>query len=158
MDAMYTIETIAEPPCKIDGCLAVVPVALPGDDARSPDGAAEVIARIVPSAWDSLPCVSCGGAPAWLEAQLVLLRERVSDEVRLLRPVLAVGDAARMLGVSRKRLENLIYEEKARLGRMPDFVCDAGGRMKRRILRDELLEWMRARQKKRGRPSKRMPQ
>lgn len=62
-----------------------------------------------------------------------------------------------MLGVSQKRLANIIVEEKARLGRPPDFVCDAGGKMRMRILRDELLEWMRAKQEKRGRPSKLAP-
>ena len=56
--------------------------------------------------------------------------------------------------MSKKRLENLIADEKGRLGRRPDFVCDAGGRMQRRILRDAFIEWIKARRSKRGRPPK----
>ena len=70
------------------------------------------------------------------------------------KPILTLGEAAGMLGVGKKRLANVISEEKARLGRPPDFVCDAGGRMGMRVLRDELLEWARARPRRRGRPPK----
>ena len=115
MDAMYTIETIAEPPCETDGALAVVPVALPGDHSFGTDG------------------------------------------YQFREPILTIGGAAQMLGVSQKRLANIIAEEKLRIGHPPDFVCDAGGKMRMRILRDELLEWMRAKREKRGRPSKLAP-
>ena len=71
------------------------------------------------------------------------------------KPILTIAEAARLLGVSRKRLANMVAEEKAWLGRLPDFVCDAGGRMARRVLRDELLEWAKGKARKRGRPPKR---
>ena len=70
------------------------------------------------------------------------------------KPILTMAEAAEMLGMSRKRFENIIYEERVRLGRMPDFVCDAGGKIQRRIIRDELIEWVKMRRAKRGRPSK----
>lgn len=70
------------------------------------------------------------------------------------KPILTVDEAAKLLGMSRKRLEDIIYEEKTRLGRLPDFVCDAGGKIQRRILTDGLMEWVKSRRAKRGRPSK----
>ena len=69
-------------------------------------------------------------------------------------PVLTISEAAGMLGISQKRMQNLIAEEKARLGRLPDFVCDGGGRMRRRIIRDQLIEWLKTRKVRRGRPPK----
>ena len=74
------------------------------------------------------------------------------------KPILTIDEAAKLLGMSRKRLANLIAAEKGRHGRLPDFMCDAGGRMPRRVLRDELLEWAKGKARKRGRPSKRTPQ
>ena len=74
------------------------------------------------------------------------------------KPIMTIAEAARLLGVSRKRLANLIAEQKARLGQLPAFVCDAGGRMARRVLRDELLEWAKGKARKRGRPPKQTPQ
>ena len=68
------------------------------------------------------------------------------------KPILTIDEAARMLGVGKKRLANMISEEKVRLGRLPDYVCDAEGRMRRRILRDGFLEWVKARRGRRGRP------
>ena len=103
------------------------------------------------------PC-GIGGGLAIAPVALPDEHSRCSDGYRFREPILTIGGAAQMLGISQKRLANIIAEEKLRIGHPPDFVCDAGGKMRMRILRDELLEWMRAKQKKRGRPSKRMPQ
>jgi hypothetical protein len=70
------------------------------------------------------------------------------------KPILTIDEAATMLGLSRKRLETIIYEEKVRLGRLPDFVCDAGGKIQRRIVTDEFLVWVKSRRSRRGRPPK----
>lgn len=72
-----------------------------------------------------------------------------------LKPILTVGEAALLLGVSPKRMANLISEERRRLGREPGFVCSAGGRMRTRVARDELLAWAKAGARRRGRPPKR---
>jgi hypothetical protein len=80
----------------------------------------------------------------------------VSEDASPLEPILTLGAAARALGMSRKRLSNLITDEKARLGKLPDFVCDASGKMRRRIDGDELVAWVRSRRRKVGRPSKLM--
>jgi hypothetical protein len=45
-----------------------------------------------------------------------------------------------------------MYEEKARLGRVPELVYDAEGKMRRRIVQDELIEWAKAKLVKRDRP------
>jgi hypothetical protein len=87
-------------------------------------------------------------------AELRLLRDRISEGVAFQKPILTLDEASRMLGVSRKRMENIIHEENARLGRMPDFVCDARGTIRRHVLRDEFIEWAKARRPRRGRPSK----
>jgi hypothetical protein len=65
-----------------------------------------------------------------------------------------MDEASQLLGMSRKRLESIIYEEKIRLGRLPKFVCDADGMIRRHILKDQLIEWVKTRQPKRGRPPK----
>lgn len=81
-----------------------------------------------------------------------VVRNPMAD--RFDEPVMTIRRAAKMLGVSSKRLSNVISEEKAVLGRLPDFVCDADGRMRRHIDRQGLLEWVKARRRKMGRPSK----
>ena len=79
-----------------------------------------------------------------------LLRE--ADLGRFQKPLLTIEDAAAMLSLSPKRFENIICEERARLGRTPDFVVDAGGRIQRRVLRDELVAWAKGRSRRAGRP------
>ena len=70
------------------------------------------------------------------------------------KPVISMSEAADLMGVSTKRLSNILYEEKARLGRLPNFVCDAGGTIQRRIITDELLKWLSRRKRRPGRPLK----
>lgn len=73
------------------------------------------------------------------------------DGGRFQKPLLTLEEAASMLSLSPKRFKNIICEERARLGRSPDFLCDANGRICCRVLRDELLEWARGRNRKTGR-------
>lgn len=87
-------------------------------------------------------------------AELQSLSERISVDASFQKPVLTLEEASRLIGVSRKRLVNILYEEKARLGRLPKFVCDAGGKTRRLVLNAELLEWLKAGQPRRGRPPK----
>ena len=94
--------------------------------------------RIVSMSVTRWPCGACGGA----------------EGVPALKPIMTIEAAARLLGMSKKRLEDIIYEEKARLGHLPDYVCDAGGKIQRRVLAAELMEWVKSRRTKRGRPSK----
>ena len=115
-----------------------------GIEDGSPDGKTTV--RIMSMTLTRFPCGACGGQPG-------------GDQTpEYGNPILTMAEAARMIGVSRKRLANLIAAEKGRLGRLPDFMCDAGGKMPRRVLRDELLEWAKGKAKKRGRPPKQTPQ
>jgi hypothetical protein len=133
--------TAAVPSERPEGAFPVAPLPL---QVEHPDGleggglAGKPKVRIMSMTW--IP--SCGGTACG---------ERPTEYGQ---PILTVVEAARVLGVSRKRLENIIFEEKSRLGRMPDFVCDAGGKIQRRILRDELIEWAKAKRVKRGRPTK----
>lgn len=72
------------------------------------------------------------------------------DATRFQKPLLTLEEAASMLSISPKRLNNIIGEERTRLGRSPDFLCDANGRIRCRVLRDELLEWAKGRNRKTG--------
>jgi hypothetical protein len=57
------------------------------------------------------------------------------------KPLLTLEEAAKTLGISLKRWNNIICDERKRLGRSPDFLCDAGGVIGRRVIRDKLLTW-----------------
>ncbi len=76
-----------------------------------------------------------------------------SDTGLFQKPLLTCHEAAAFLSLSEKRFENIICEERARLGRSPDFIVDAGGRIQRRVLRDELLVWAKGRSKRARRTS-----
>ncbi len=71
--------------------------------------------------------------------------EKMNIMKEINKPILSVKEAAVLLSVSPKRMSNIISQERQRLGRMPDFVCDAGGVLSNRILRDQLLDWARNR-------------
>ena len=66
------------------------------------------------------------------------------------KPIMTIAEAAEMADISSKRLSNIIYQIKTETGRFPDFVCDAGGVITRRIVRDSFLAWIQ-RSRKRGR-------
>ena len=66
------------------------------------------------------------------------------------KPLLTLQEAAEFLSVSPKRLTNILYEEKARRGKFPEFVCDAGGILQRRFIKDSLIDWAKHGNKKRG--------
>lgn len=86
----------------------------------------------------------------WVAGEMAARRE----EAELGRPVLTMGQAAGLVGLSRKRLEDIVRDETRKNGRPPAFVVDGGGRTRRRVARDELIDWMKARRPRRGRPSK----
>jgi hypothetical protein len=85
----------------------------------------------------------------FLEGAVVKITRLLSevDLGRFQKPLLTIEEASSLLSLSRKRFENIICQERARLGRSPDFIVDAGGRMSRRVLRDELIAWARRRGK-----------
>lgn len=69
-------------------------------------------------------------------------------------PILTVEEAAALLALSPKRLLNIISKIKGETGMLPDFVCDGVGNLAHRIDRERLLEWVRQRKPRRGRPRK----
>lgn len=83
----------------------------------------------------------------FLQGAVIGITNMLRDADRFQKPLLTIDDAAAMLSLSPKRLENIICLERKRLGRSPDFLCDGGGRIQRRVLRDELLSWARRRGK-----------
>jgi hypothetical protein len=113
----------------------VAPRPLQPEDAEVSAGAPPAASnvRIISMSMTRWPCGSCAGEG---------------------KAIMTISEAARLLGVSKKRMEGIIYQEKGRLGRLPDFVGDAGGKIQRRVLADELMEWVKSRRIKRGRPSK----
>jgi hypothetical protein len=86
--------------------------------------------------------------------ELLETKELVKQILLCSKPILTHHEAAEFLGVSQKRLNNILYEWKARFGRFPDFVCDAGGILQRRFIRDALIEWVKNAKKRRGRTVK----
>ena len=52
-----------------------------------------------------------------------------------------------MLSISTKRLENIICEMRKQFGKSPSFIVDAGGRIQRKVLREELINWVKQRGK-----------
>ena len=129
-----------------DDAIILVPAPLQVNHSRSRDGGKDIelakcSVQFMSMNWSRFPCgPACGG-------------EQPPDYGK---PIWTIEEAAQMLSLSKKRLEDIIYEEKVRLGRLPDFVCDAGGKIQRRIIRDEFLEWVKSGQAKRGRPVKQL--
>ena len=94
-----------------------------------------------------------------LERQTIManwLAERMATRQEAPKPILTTVEAARLIGVSPKTMANIISRERAELGRLPDFVCNASGKMGTRIIRDELMTWIRSSKRRVGRPPKRM--
>ena len=83
-----------------------------------------------------------------------VVKHRLAQDSRYMKPVMPISEAAELLGLSAKRFTNIVYEEKKRLGRLPDFICDANGTMQRRVIKDELLKWAKKRKRRPGRPFK----
>jgi hypothetical protein len=134
-------EAGAVPSERPEGAFPVAPFPLQADPPDGIEGGGHAdrpTVRIMSMTW--IP--SCGGTACG---------ERLPEYGK---PVLTIAEAARLIGMSKKRLESIIYEEKTRSGRLPDFVCDAGGKIQRRILADGLMEWVKSRRVRRGRPSK----
>jgi len=90
------------------------------------------------------------GHEDWKQAQLVAIRDMQRQLLMFFKPILTIDEAAELIGVTPKRFTNIIYEEKARLGHIPDFVCDAGGVIRQRILRDPLFDWIKRRRRRGG--------
>lgn len=90
---------------------------------------------------------------AYITGEVATIRQLLQEGEagRFQKPLLTIEDAAAMLSLSPKRFENIICEERAKLGRTPDFIVDADGRIQRRVLRDELLAWARGRRRASGR-------
>ena len=84
-----------------------------------------------------------------LRAAERILKEDSSG--RFNKPILTFEEAADLLSLSHKRFKNLVSEEQVRIGRVPDFVINADGKIQRRILRDKLLEWVKGRNQKKHR-------
>ena len=86
---------------------------------------------------------------SFMEGAVVTITKLLSDADlgRFQKPLLTIEEAASMLSLSRKRFDNIICQERSRLGRSPDFIVDAGGRISRRVLRDELITWAKRRGK-----------
>jgi hypothetical protein len=84
------------------------------------------------------------------------LAEKMAMRQEVPKPILTTAEAARLIRVSPKTMANMISRESAALGRPPDFVCNASGKMRTRIIRDELMKWIRSSKRRVGRPPKRM--
>ena len=84
-------------------------------------------------------------------AQLMEIKAMLTQIKAASKPILSVAEAADFLSVSPRRFANIIASEKRRLGRVPDFICDAGGVLSMRVLRDPLLDWAKRTRRKSNR-------
>ena len=94
-----------------------------------------------------------------LERQTIMadwLAEKMAMRQEAPKPILTTDEAARLIGVSPKTMTNIISRERVELGRLPDFVCNASGKIGTRIMRDELMKWIKSNKRRVGRPPKRM--
>jgi hypothetical protein len=83
--------------------------------------------------------------------ELETIKETNTNASLCLKPILTYPEAAKILDVSTKRLQNIIYEEKSRLGHLPDFVCDANGVIQHRIATDRFIDWVKQQKRHPGR-------
>jgi hypothetical protein len=145
--ATSILPVAAAQPAEADGCLGVASTPLPCEDNER-DGMLGLAHSDNPGKPVKASEFVC---PTWTPAQPDRVATTNGDPFS---PILTIIEAAEMLGISQKRMQNIIAEEKTRLGRLPEFVCDAGGKMRRRIIKDQLIEWLKSRKVRRGRPSK----
>lgn len=82
-----------------------------------------------------------------LENAITSITTLLRESDRFQKPLLTMDEAAALLTVSVKRLTNIMYQERARLGRFPDWIVDGGGTIQRRVVRDGLLSWAKRRGK-----------
>ena len=80
-----------------------------------------------------------------------LLEQRVESKDTCSREVLTVDEAARLMGVGRKTLQNRVSEMR-RAGKRLDWVLPAGRKRGFMVHRERFLRWMQKQPRRRGRP------
>ena len=88
---------------------------------------------------------------AFLQGAVISITRMLQDADRFQKPLMTMDEAAALLSISQKRFWNIVYLERARLGRFPDWIVDGGGTIQRRVVRDGLLSWAKRRGKNVGR-------
>ncbi len=77
----------------------------------------------------------------YLVTSLEALTRSVKENERFQKPILRMDEAAAFMGISEKRLNNVISDERKRLmGRNPDFIVK--GTFGLIVLRDKFVEWL----------------
>jgi hypothetical protein len=71
------------------------------------------------------------------------------------KEVMSIEEAANWLGITKKHFQNTISAYKRKHKKLPDFVCDGGGQLGRRVVKEKLVAWAAEKGRKRGRPPKR---
>ena len=80
------------------------------------------------------PDIICGsGKPSQIGEELLKVCSQILQELKFrncaTKPFLTMKEAAYLIDVKEKTLRNIISDEKRRLGRLPDFVCNASGKI-----------------------------
>ena len=135
-----------------------------GSDAQQPDGDARIPAALRPRnvrqyVGDDRVGVLGRTLEMVLERQTIMaewMAEKMAMRQEAAKPILTTAEAARLIRVSPKTMTNIISRERVELGRLPDFVCNASGKIGTRIMRDELMKWIKSSKRRVGRPPKRM--
>jgi hypothetical protein len=129
------------------------------DDPTAEDGTQALPAVPFTTAWDRY--APTGGQQDHGQALLQQVAEllaplgtKIDALAAAASPILTKEQAAALLGVSTKRLSNVISKLKRETGKQPDFVCDGGGNLGNRFDHDKLVEWARHLKRRRGRPRK----
>ncbi len=80
------------------------------------------------------------------------LTERLDQMGTYTKPILTVREAATLIGMSHKTLQDTVSVIRCKTGKSPNFILKAGGHMHARIDRDLFYAWLRSSPKRRGRP------
>jgi len=91
---------------------------------------------------------------AWLSRTLDAIAVNIESLKALSKPFLSYEEAGKLIGLSGKRIENIIAAIRRETGQLPEFVVDMGGTVNRRIDREAFAEAVRKRRAFRGRQPK----
>ena len=60
----------------------------------------------------------------FLQGAVVSITRMLQEADRFQKPLMTMDEAAELLSISQKRFTNIVYLERARLGRFPDWIVD----------------------------------
>ena len=91
---------------------------------------------------------------ATLTDEIMGLKKAIKEMTIAEAPIISIEDAAKLVGVKKSRMHNIVSEIKRKTGRSAPFVVNAAGKLGNRIDRERFMEWVRSKRRYPGRPAK----